>query len=59
MFFPVTTPQYVISMLSILEEIKFPFVFLLGGVMASIPPESIMQIDERSIGLIYTSWLDQ
>jgi UDP-glucoronosyl and UDP-glucosyl transferase len=61
MFFPVATPEYITTLLSVLQDMKFPFIFALGGVMAknAIPASTIESANSSGSGLILTSWVDQ
>jgi hypothetical protein len=60
-FFPITTPEYVTTLLSTLEKLKFPFIFVLGGQMAKdhLPSDTISRINQSGAGLIHCGWADQ
>ncbi|KAJ7174036.1 hypothetical protein C8R43DRAFT_634845 [Mycena crocata] len=61
MFFPVATPELIEALINTLLQLEqpFPFVFALGGMMASLPAELIQQVNISSKGLICAFWVEQ
>ncbi|KAJ7913727.1 hypothetical protein B0H13DRAFT_1612277, partial [Mycena leptocephala] len=60
-FFPVATPQLVEALLDTLLTIEspFPFIFSLGGQMASLPADLIQRVNNSGKGLICDFWVEQ
>jgi hypothetical protein len=60
-FFPVATPQLVEALLDTLLTIEsaFPFIFSLGGQMASLPADLIQGVNDSRKGLICDFWVEQ
>ncbi|CZR66912.1 uncharacterized protein PAC_16813 [Phialocephala subalpina] len=61
MFFPTTEPTHVTAFLETLEATSFPFIFGLGGRLATGTLESslIDRINASGKGLIHNAWVDQ
>ncbi|KAJ6575672.1 glucosyltransferase [Mycena vulgaris] len=61
LFFPITTPQTVEALVSTLLHLEkpIPFVFALGGKMASLPKELIETVNASGKGLICDFWIEQ
>ncbi|KAJ7450898.1 hypothetical protein FB451DRAFT_1410211 [Mycena latifolia] len=60
-WFPVATPQLIEALVDTLLalETPFPFVFALGGRMASLPDELIERVNSSGRGLICKFWVEQ
>ncbi|KAL8283295.1 hypothetical protein RQP46_005705 [Phenoliferia psychrophenolica] len=60
LFFPLTTPHLVHALVETLLGLEnpFPFVFALGGKMASLPPELIEKVHSSGKGLV-CGWTPQ
>ncbi|KAF8184335.1 hypothetical protein K438DRAFT_1837898 [Mycena galopus ATCC 62051] len=60
-FFPVATPQLVEALLDTLLTLErpFPFIFSLGGQMASLPADLIQHVNDSGKGLICDFWVEQ
>ncbi|KAJ7302757.1 hypothetical protein DFH08DRAFT_977602 [Mycena albidolilacea] len=60
-FFPVATPQLVEALLDTLLTLEspFPFIFSLGGQMASLPADLIQRVSDSGKGLICDFWVEQ
>ncbi|KAJ7262401.1 hypothetical protein C8J57DRAFT_1334886 [Mycena rebaudengoi] len=60
-FFPIETPQLVEALVDTLLNLEqpFPFIFALGGTMASLPPDLIQRVHEGGIGLVCDHWVEQ
>ncbi|KAJ7711026.1 hypothetical protein B0H14DRAFT_700597 [Mycena olivaceomarginata] len=60
-FFPVKTPRLVEALIDALLnlELPFPFIFALGGQMASLPAPLIQRVHESGKGLICDFWVEQ
>ncbi|KAF7350270.1 hypothetical protein MVEN_01331000 [Mycena venus] len=61
LFFPVATPALVQALVNTLLELEkpFPFIFSLGGKMASLPQELIERVNSSGKGLVCDFWVDQ
>ncbi|KAK4705040.1 hypothetical protein P7C70_g1165, partial [Phenoliferia sp. Uapishka_3] len=61
LFFPVTTPHLVAALVETLLTLDapFPFIFALGGKMASLPAELIERVNSSGKGLICHFWVEQ
>ncbi|KAJ6480046.1 hypothetical protein DFH09DRAFT_1214751, partial [Mycena vulgaris] len=61
LFFPIVTPQLVEALVNTLLHLAkpFPFVFALGGKMASLPKELIETVNGSGKGLICDFWVEQ
>ncbi|KAJ7092893.1 hypothetical protein B0H15DRAFT_776933, partial [Mycena belliarum] len=61
MFFPIATPQLVVALVETLIALDppFPFVFALGGKMASLPAELIERANASGKGIICGFWVEQ
>ena len=61
MSYPVLDPDQVPALIEVLEEIQFPFLLCLGGVMArnAIPEETMKRVNASGKGWIHNSWVDQ
>ncbi|KAJ7436856.1 hypothetical protein FB451DRAFT_1453522 [Mycena latifolia] len=61
LFFPTTTPQLVEALVEALLALQkpFPFIFALGGKLASLPKELIERVNSSSKGLICAFWVEQ
>ncbi|KAK7007571.1 hypothetical protein R3P38DRAFT_3325149 [Favolaschia claudopus] len=60
-FFPVATPHLVEALVDTLLTLDqpFPFIFALGGQMASLPPSLIDRVHKSGKGLICDFWVEQ
>ncbi|KAJ7340025.1 hypothetical protein DFH08DRAFT_915751 [Mycena albidolilacea] len=60
-FFPVATPQLVEALVDTLLtlEYPFPFIFSLGGQMASLPADLVKRVSASGKGLICDFWVEQ
>jgi hypothetical protein len=60
-WFPVATPQLIEALVDTLLalETPFPFVFSLGGKMASLPDALIERVNASGKGLICKFWVEQ
>ena len=63
MFFPNTErgPRHLDILINTLLELKFPFLFALGGVHAQsgLSQEQLARINGSGVGLVSQSWVDQ
>ncbi|CAK5272306.1 unnamed protein product [Mycena citricolor] len=61
LFFPVMTPHLVEIMIDVLLSLDnvVPFVFVVAGMMASLPEAVIDRIHASGRGLVCTHWVDQ
>ncbi|KAJ7820368.1 hypothetical protein B0H13DRAFT_1660912 [Mycena leptocephala] len=61
LFFPVATPQLVEALLDTLLTLEspFPFIFSLGGQMASLPADLIHRVNASGKHLICDFWVEQ
>ncbi|KAJ6575668.1 hypothetical protein DFH09DRAFT_1150832 [Mycena vulgaris] len=61
LFFPIVTPQLVEVLVNTLLYLAkpFPFIFALGGKMASLPKELIETVNGSGKGLICDFWVEQ
>jgi UDP:flavonoid glycosyltransferase YjiC (YdhE family) len=61
MSYPVLDPDQVPALVEVLEEMQFPFLLCLGGVMArnTIPKETTERVNASSKGWIHNAWIDQ
>ncbi|KAK7063326.1 hypothetical protein R3P38DRAFT_3164317 [Favolaschia claudopus] len=61
LFFPVATPHLVEALVDTLITLDqpFPFIFALGGQMASLPPSLIDRVHKSGKGLICDFWVEQ
>jgi hypothetical protein len=61
LFFPVATPQLVEALLDTLLTLEspFPFIFSLGGQMASLPADLIHRVNASGKQLICDFWVEQ
>ncbi|MCJ1391936.1 hypothetical protein MMC18_004803 [Xylographa bjoerkii] len=61
MLFPTTAPSHVLTLVSTLLSLSFPFVFALGGTLASnaLPADIIERVHNSGTGLVYNAWVDQ
>ncbi|CAK5282975.1 unnamed protein product [Mycena citricolor] len=61
MFFPVETPHLVEVMIEVLLSLEsvVPFVFVVAGVMASLPNTTVDRIHASGRGIVCTDWVDQ
>ncbi|KAK4696421.1 hypothetical protein P7C70_g8385, partial [Phenoliferia sp. Uapishka_3] len=61
LFFPVATPGLVNSLIETLLTLDtpFPFLFALGGKMASLPAKLIERVNSSGKGLICDFWVEQ
>ncbi|KAJ7751883.1 hypothetical protein DFH07DRAFT_825790 [Mycena maculata] len=60
-FFPLATPQLIEALVNTLLDLDnpFPFIFALGGKMASLPWEIIDRVNSSGRGLVCESWVEQ
>ncbi|KAJ7174026.1 hypothetical protein C8R43DRAFT_1102548 [Mycena crocata] len=60
-FFPVATPELVEALVNTLLRLDkpFPFIFALGGTIASLPAELIQRVHSSGKGLICDFWVEQ
>ncbi|CAK5272435.1 unnamed protein product [Mycena citricolor] len=60
-YFPLMTPHLVEAMIDVLLslDVTIPFVFVLGGAMASLPKETIDRIHASGRGIVCAHWVDQ
>ncbi|KAL8280736.1 hypothetical protein RQP46_006740 [Phenoliferia psychrophenolica] len=60
LLFPITTPHLVHALVETLLDLEepFPFVFALGGKMASLPPELVEKVNSSGKGLV-CGWVAQ
>ncbi|CAK5270148.1 unnamed protein product [Mycena citricolor] len=60
-FFPLETPHLVEMLIEVLLGLEsvVPFVFVVAGVMASLPKETIDRIHASGRGIVCTDWVDQ
>jgi hypothetical protein len=60
-FFPVATPQLVEALVDTLLTLEhpFPFIFSLGGQMASLPADLVKRVSASGKGLICDFWVEQ
>ncbi|KAJ7751878.1 hypothetical protein DFH07DRAFT_825755 [Mycena maculata] len=60
-FFPLATPQLIEALVNTLLDLDnpFPFIFALGGKMASLPREIIDRVNSSGRGLVCESWVEQ
>ncbi|KAJ7086917.1 hypothetical protein C8R44DRAFT_650428 [Mycena epipterygia] len=61
LFFPIATPQLIdalVNTLLALEE-PFPFIFALGGKLASLPGELIERVNSSGKSLVCDFWVEQ
>ncbi|KAJ7743914.1 hypothetical protein DFH07DRAFT_890604 [Mycena maculata] len=60
-FFPVSQPQHLEALVTTLLDLEkpFPFIFSLGGKMASLPQELIERVNTSGKGLICDFWVEQ
>ncbi|KAJ6575655.1 hypothetical protein DFH09DRAFT_1031821 [Mycena vulgaris] len=61
LFFPIVTPQLVEALVNTLLHLEkhFPFIFALGGKMASLPKAFIETVNASGKGLICDFWVEQ
>ncbi|KAJ7436042.1 hypothetical protein FB451DRAFT_1108995 [Mycena latifolia] len=61
LFFPLATPELVDALVDTLLALEkpFPFVFALGGKLASLPKELIDRVNSSGKGLICAFWVEQ
>ncbi|KAJ6575656.1 hypothetical protein DFH09DRAFT_915334 [Mycena vulgaris] len=61
LFFPIATPQLVEALVNTLLRLEkpFPFIFALGGKMASLPKALIETVNASGKGLICDFWVEQ
>lgn len=61
MSYPVLDPEQVPALVEILEEMQFPFLLCLGGVMArnAIAEQTMKRVNSSGKGWIQNSWVDQ
>ncbi|KAF7298566.1 hypothetical protein MIND_00803300 [Mycena indigotica] len=61
LFFPIATPKHVEGLIDTLLSLDqpFPFIFALGGAMASLPAETIERVNSSGKGLICAFWVEQ
>ncbi|KAJ7751888.1 hypothetical protein DFH07DRAFT_921892 [Mycena maculata] len=61
LFFPITTPELVEALVDTLLNLEkpFPFVFALGGKLASLPKELIERVNSSGKGLVCDFWVEQ
>ncbi|MCJ1398745.1 hypothetical protein MMC11_001946 [Xylographa trunciseda] len=61
MFFPTTAPSHILTLLSTLLSLPFPFVFSLGGTLATnaVPADTIERVNASGAGLVCNAWVDQ
>ncbi|KAK7042781.1 hypothetical protein R3P38DRAFT_3348674 [Favolaschia claudopus] len=61
LFFPVATPHLVEALVDTLLTLDqpFPFIFALGGQMASLPPSLVDRVHKSGKGLICDFWVEQ
>ncbi|KAJ7174027.1 hypothetical protein C8R43DRAFT_914623 [Mycena crocata] len=61
LFFPIATPELVEALINTLLQLEkpFPFVFGLGGALASLPAELIQRVNASGKGLICDFWVEQ
>ncbi|KAF7305615.1 hypothetical protein HMN09_00814900 [Mycena chlorophos] len=61
LFFPVATPGHVEALIDTLLSLEqpFPFVFALGGAMASLPEDTKNRVNGSGKGLICDFWVEQ
>ncbi|KAK7007570.1 hypothetical protein R3P38DRAFT_3027970 [Favolaschia claudopus] len=60
-FFPIAQPHMVDALIETLMKLDqpFPFIFSLGGQLASLPAELIQRVNESGKGLICDFWVEQ
>ncbi|KAJ6473328.1 hypothetical protein DFH09DRAFT_1380281 [Mycena vulgaris] len=60
-FFPTATPELVEALVDTLLTLEkpFPFIFALGGVMASLPKDLIQRVHSSGKGLVCDFWVEQ
>ncbi|KAJ6555042.1 hypothetical protein DFH09DRAFT_924442 [Mycena vulgaris] len=60
-FFPVATPHLIEALVTTLLGLEqpFPFIFALGGKMASLPKELIERVNSSGMGLVCDFWVEQ
>ncbi|KAJ7436043.1 hypothetical protein FB451DRAFT_1308094 [Mycena latifolia] len=61
LFFPIATPELIEALVATLLalETPFPFVFALGGKLASLPAELIEHVNASGKGLVCAHWVEQ
>ncbi|KAF8208975.1 hypothetical protein K438DRAFT_1960692 [Mycena galopus ATCC 62051] len=61
LFFPVATPELIEALVNTLLLLPnpFPFIFALGGKLASLPKEIIEKVNSGSRGLVCDFWVEQ
>ncbi|KAJ7648514.1 hypothetical protein B0H17DRAFT_1148018 [Mycena rosella] len=61
LFFPIATPELIEALVDTLVTVEppFPFVFALGGKLASLPTELIQRVNTSGKGLICDFWVEQ
>ncbi|MCJ1287081.1 hypothetical protein MMC26_006429 [Xylographa opegraphella] len=61
MFFPTTAPSHVLTLISTLLSLSFPFVFGVSGLLAAdaVPAEVIERVNDSGTDLICNTWVDQ
>ncbi|KAM0747437.1 UDP-Glycosyltransferase/glycogen phosphorylase [Meredithblackwellia eburnea MCA 4105] len=61
LFFPIATPQLVEALVETLLTLEhpYPFIFALGGKLASLPAETIEKVNSSGKGLVCDHWVEQ
>ncbi|KAJ6596327.1 hypothetical protein DFH09DRAFT_129897 [Mycena vulgaris] len=61
LFFPLATPELVEALVNTLLSLEkpFPFIFALGGKLASLPKQLIQRVNSSGKGLICEFWVEQ
>ncbi|KAJ7174033.1 hypothetical protein C8R43DRAFT_634784 [Mycena crocata] len=61
LFFPIATPELIKALMNTLLQLEkpFPFVFALGGALASLPADIIQRVNSSGKGLICDFWVEQ
>ncbi|KAJ6569791.1 hypothetical protein DFH09DRAFT_1033577 [Mycena vulgaris] len=61
LFFPIATPQLVEALIDTLLTLEkpFPFIFALGGKLASLPKALVERVNSSGKGLICEFWVEQ
>ncbi|KAJ7328809.1 hypothetical protein DFH08DRAFT_709377 [Mycena albidolilacea] len=61
LFFPVATPELIEALVRTLLDLPnpFPFIFALGGKLASLPKELIERVNSSGKGLVCDFWVEQ
>ncbi|KAJ7447918.1 hypothetical protein B0H11DRAFT_2082010 [Mycena galericulata] len=60
-FFPITTPELVEALVTTLLDLEnpFPFIFVLGAKLATLPKELVERVNTSGRGLVCGFWVEQ